>query len=234
MFMKKIGGEFMKFLCIVILLQMLCCEINPVNCFGETRKNLTKIKLISLPQPMSAAKNNTEIKNMFADIQEDLTSFQSGDVEATIKKHLKEKQKDYKKYGFESVKVISLANKDGIFIIKYVFSIDYKAKCFFFDKKGNLTTYINGQINMNKHYEVENSNEQKNVRNVPENYRIDGSGIEMTFHSTGFPKSFTKIAKNRLFGRQIEWNDKGEVLSDIDLDIPEPWAGAPKNEKTEK
>jgi hypothetical protein len=57
---------------------------------------------------------------------------------------------------------------------------------------------------------------------------IDGNGIEVLFHSTGYPASYKTIVKNRLFGRQIEWNDKGEVISDIDLDIPKPWLDAPK------
>jgi hypothetical protein len=230
-FVKKIGGELMKFLVIVALLQIFCCAINPVNCYGETSKNLTKLKLINLPQPMNAAKNNAEIKKIFADIQEDITSFQMGDIEAVIKKHVKEKQKDYKKYGYESIEAAALANKNGIFVIKYIFSIDNKAKCFFFDKDGRLVMYINGQINMDKHYKVENSNERKNTLNIPENYRIDGHGVEIVFHATGFPKSFTKIAKNRLFGRQIEWNDKGEVISDVDLDIPKEWKDAPKKSK---
>jgi hypothetical protein len=57
---------------------------------------------------------------------------------------------------------------------------------------------------------------------------LDEKGIIVTFHSTGYPASYKTIARNRLFGRQIEWNDKGEVISDIDLDIPKPWADAPK------
>jgi hypothetical protein len=58
---------------------------------------------------------------------------------------------------------------------------------------------------------------------------LDGKGIEVKFHSTGYPASYKTIVRNRLFGRQIEWNDKGEVISDIDLDIPKPWLDAPKN-----
>ncbi|MDR3232686.1 MAG: hypothetical protein LBT46_03300, partial [Planctomycetaceae bacterium] len=53
-------------------------------------------------------------------------------------------------------------------------------------------------------------------------------GIEITFHPTGYPANYRTIVKGRLFGRQIEWNDKGEVISDVDLDIPKPWADAPK------
>jgi hypothetical protein len=57
---------------------------------------------------------------------------------------------------------------------------------------------------------------------------LDGKGIEVKFHSTCYPATYKTIVKNRLFGRQIEWNDKGEVISDVDLDIPKPWADTPK------
>jgi hypothetical protein len=57
------------------------------------------------------------------------------------------------------------------------------------------------------------------------------TGIIIRFHPTGYPASYKTIVNNRLFGRQIEWNDKGEVLSDVDLDIPKPWADAPKKEE---
>ncbi|MDR3267251.1 MAG: hypothetical protein LBT24_06760 [Tannerella sp.] len=57
---------------------------------------------------------------------------------------------------------------------------------------------------------------------------LNGTGIEVKFHPTGYPASYKTIVRNRLFGRQIEWNDKGEVISDVDLDIPKPWADAPK------
>ncbi|MDR0610642.1 MAG: hypothetical protein LBG58_11065, partial [Planctomycetaceae bacterium] len=68
-------------------------------------------------------------------------------------------------------------------------------------------------------------------RKVP----LIGNGTEVKFHPTGYPASYKTIVRNRLFGRQIEWNDKGEVISDIDLDIPKPWLDAPKKEeKTEK
>jgi hypothetical protein len=54
-------------------------------------------------------------------------------------------------------------------------------------------------------------------------------GVEIFFHGNGFPSKYcTHVKRNRLFGRQIEWNDKGEVISDVDLDIPKPWADAPK------
>ena len=55
------------------------------------------------------------------------------------------------------------------------------------------------------------------------------SGTKITFHENNCPALYRTIVKNRLFGRQIEWNDKGEVISDIDLDIPKPWLDAPKN-----
>ena len=65
-------------------------------------------------------------------------------------------------------------------------------------------------------------------------YAINGDGIEIKFHSTGYPASYKTIVRNRLFGRQIEWNDKGEVVSDVDLDIPQPWPDAPKRADEEE
>jgi hypothetical protein len=53
-------------------------------------------------------------------------------------------------------------------------------------------------------------------------------GVEVTFHPNGYPAHYRTIIRNRLFGRQIEWNDKGEVVSDVDLDIPKTWADASK------
>ncbi|MDR2172456.1 MAG: hypothetical protein LBP59_20125 [Planctomycetaceae bacterium] len=206
---------------------MLCLGVEE-----EVNKPLTKINVIKLPESIQTTKYK-EIKKIFFNIQDDLASFRKGDIEATIKKHVKEKQKEYKKYKFESISVVSLSDKNGIFVIKYIFSIDDMAKCFFFDKNGNLAIYINGQIDINKHYSVENSGDDKNERNNFENYRINGNGLEIIFHPTGFPKSYTKIVRNRLYGRQIEWNDKGDVISDVDLDIPKEWKDAPKKiEKT--
>jgi hypothetical protein len=62
---------------------------------------------------------------------------------------------------------------------------------------------------------------------------IDGNGIEVKFYPNGFPESCRNIIRNRLFGRQIEWNDKGEVVSDVDLDIPKEWKNAPKRNESQ-
>ena len=62
-------------------------------------------------------------------------------------------------------------------------------------------------------------------------YRINGNGVEIRFHPTGYPACYKTIVRNRLFGRQLEWNEKGELLSDVDLDIPQPWPDAPKTEE---
>jgi hypothetical protein len=57
-------------------------------------------------------------------------------------------------------------------------------------------------------------------------------GVEVKFHPNGYPASYRTVVNDRLFGRQIEWNDKGEVLSDVDLDIPKVWKNAPKTNET--
>jgi hypothetical protein len=52
--------------------------------------------------------------------------------------------------------------------------------------------------------------------------RINGDGVEIYFHPTGHPKSYRTIIVNRLFGRQIEWDEKGKILSNVELDFPKP------------
>jgi hypothetical protein len=95
-----------------------------------------------------------------------------------------------------------------------------------FDEQEQLTTYRLG--NLIKPTNQTNSIGLNTSNKTP--HGIDGSGTEVKFHSTGYPASYKTIVKNRLFGRQIEWNDKGEVISDVDLDIPKPWADAPKKD----
>jgi hypothetical protein len=53
-------------------------------------------------------------------------------------------------------------------------------------------------------------------------------GVEVKFHSNGYPASYRTVVKNRLYGLQIEWNDKGELISEVDLDIPKEWKDTPK------
>jgi hypothetical protein len=47
-----------------------------------------------------------------------------------------------------------------------------------------------------------------------------GRGIEVRFHPNGMPKSYYTMVRGRHYGRQIEWDDNGKVIFDIDLDIP--------------
>ncbi|MDR3234920.1 MAG: hypothetical protein LBT46_14880 [Planctomycetaceae bacterium] len=90
-----------------------------------------------------------------------------------------------------------------------------------FDEQSRLQKYAEGVI----HFDL-NATGRNAVKTavIPPK----GSGTEITFHTTGYPARYRTIVKGNLFGRQIEWNDKGEVISDVDLDIPKPWADAPK------
>ncbi|MDR1925384.1 MAG: hypothetical protein LBQ66_13520 [Planctomycetaceae bacterium] len=150
-----------------------------------------------------------DVRDRLNDIQDDLKSFQKGDIENTIEKQSRKQLKDitqkYESYS-EVVKVTAKMTKYGIASIRYEGGFD---KVFLFDRKGNLTDYIEG-----------------NVKELPKTnkYEIDGTGISIKFYPNGYPASYKSIVKNRLFGRQIEWNDKGEVVSDVDLDIPTIWA----------
>lgn len=58
---------------------------------------------------------------------------------------------------------------------------------------------------------------------------LESNGVQIKFHTNGTPSTYKTIVRNRLFGRQIEWDEKGNVISDVDLDIPKPWPGAPKS-----
>jgi hypothetical protein len=92
-------------------------------------------------------------------------------------------------------------------------------------KDNRLLIYAEGDISMafNRYYDVTAKDNTK-----LDNLSINGKGTEIKFHSTGFPSTYKSIVKNRLYGHQIEWNDKGEIISDIDLDIPKEWKDAPK------
>jgi hypothetical protein len=90
---------------------------------------------------------------------------------------------------------------------------------------GYVSDYYEGDIDFNDDTKMKD-NEMFFVRKISP---LNGKGIHVKFHTTGYPASYKTIVKNRLFGRQIEWNDKGEVISDLDIDIPKPWADAPKN-----
>jgi hypothetical protein len=85
-----------------------------------------------------------------------------------------------------------------------------------FDEEGKVLFYQEGVI-------------KPDYEELPSYCGTIYSGTKITFYKNNCPALYRTIVKNRLFGRQIEWNDKGEVISDIDLDIPKPWFDAPKN-----
>jgi hypothetical protein len=85
-----------------------------------------------------------------------------------------------------------------------------------FDEESNVQFYQEGVI-------------KQDYEKLPSYCGPIYSGTKITFHKNNCPALYRTIVKNRLFGRQIEWNDKGEVISDLDIDIPKPWADAPKN-----
>jgi hypothetical protein len=98
-----------------------------------------------------------------------------------------------------------------------------------FNKSGQIEYYIEGNLNKENVSIPDNGNSfDANTISITPGLSV----IEIKYHSTGYPATYKSITKNRLYGRQIEWNDKGEVISDIDLDIPKEWKDAPK--KTDK
>jgi hypothetical protein len=95
-----------------------------------------------------------------------------------------------------------------------------------FDNNEKVIVYAEGQMqDVDENFKDINRISFLSVDN--QRYVLN-KGIEVKFHPTGYPSSYKTIVRNRLFGRQIAWNDKGEMISDVDLDIPKPWADAPK------
>jgi hypothetical protein len=95
-----------------------------------------------------------------------------------------------------------------------------------FDDKSHVKLWLSGDFR-----NIDPDDERK-ITNPPKvRYSIDGNGVEIHFHSTGFPKSYRTIIKNRLFGRQIEWDEIGKVISNVDLDFPQKWNEAPPPRK---
>jgi hypothetical protein len=92
-----------------------------------------------------------------------------------------------------------------------------------FDEKSRISKWSMG--NLFDHVDVSelNSPTIQKIRS-----QVDGNGVEIYFHPTGFPKIYRTIIKNRLFGRQIEWDENGKVISNIDLDFPQEWKDAPQ------
>jgi hypothetical protein len=91
-----------------------------------------------------------------------------------------------------------------------------------FDEYARLQKYVEGEIEYNlnqRGYEVAKS-AKLFLRDIVFEKNRKASGIEITFHPTGYPASYKTIVKGNLFGRQAEWNDKGEVIFDEDYDIP--------------
>lgn len=88
-----------------------------------------------------------------------------------------------------------------------------------YDEKNRLIAYIYGEMSKIKSDKTEVALSQ---------YVLDGDGIEIKFHLTGYPASYKTIVNNCLQGGQIEWNENGEVISNVNLDTPQPWSDAPK------
>jgi hypothetical protein len=98
-----------------------------------------------------------------------------------------------------------------------------------FDEYSRLQKYVEGEVVFNQNltgYEVAKS-AKLFLRDIGNERNRKASGVEITFHSTGYPASYKTIVKGNLFGRQAEWNDQGEVIFDEDYDIPKPQKDTP-------
>ena len=90
-----------------------------------------------------------------------------------------------------------------------------------FDEQLRLQRYVEGEVEFDYNSSGYNVNKTAKLSD-------NGSGFEITFHASGYPATYKSIVKKRLFGRQIEWNDKGEMITDIDQDIPKELKDVPK------
>jgi hypothetical protein len=99
-----------------------------------------------------------------------------------------------------------------------------------FNPSGQIEYYIEGNLNREDISMPDNGNsfDANTISITPGLF-----AIEIKYHVTGYPASYKSIAKNRLYGRQIEWNDKGELISDVDLNIPKEWKDAPKRNESQ-
>jgi hypothetical protein len=122
------------------------------------------------------------------------------------------------------VRNINFISSETISVIGYNLSID---------EGGNILAYAEGNVKYGESREPENLYQNKDKSrqyywNAGNSFYVLNKGIEVIFHPNGYPASYRTVVNNRLFGRQIEWDDKGEVLSDVDLDIPKEWKDVPK------
>jgi hypothetical protein len=105
-------------------------------------------------------------------------------------------------------------------------------------ENGMILAYAEGKVQYGEKREFENfyKNQGKSRQyywHMLNNFYVLEKGIEVTFHSNGYPANYRTVVNNRLYGRQIEWNDKGELISDVDLDIPKEWKDAPKRNESQ-
>jgi hypothetical protein len=107
------------------------------------------------------------------------------------------------------------------------------------DEDGTILAYAEGEIqygetrNLENFYKKQEGQSRQYYWNMLNSFYMLDKGVEITFHPNGYPASYHTVISNRLYGRQIEWNDKGEIVSDVDLDIPKEWKDAPKENKSQ-
>jgi hypothetical protein len=85
-----------------------------------------------------------------------------------------------------------------------------------FDSEENVREYVEGDLLEIDPIVLDWSKLYRNHRR----FVIEGTGTEVKIHPNGFLASYRKFVKNRLFGRQVTWNDKGEVISDENIEVP--------------
>ena len=91
---------------------------------------------------------------------------------------------------------------------------------FDYDENNQLRGYMRGIISP-----IDEQGQMQDFPSFPGNgvypqYTINGDGIEVKFHPTGYPASYKTFVENELLGRQAEWDEQGNVISYIDTSPP--------------
>jgi len=122
--------------------------------------------------------------------------------------------------GWHGAKVVFRFKKNVVFDVAVV-GAGTLGRYLLFDDDGRVKLWLEGSL--------EGINTQPTFEKEPVKYKIGNDGIVIKFHSSGYPASYKSLVGNQL-DRQIEWDENGNVISDIDpglskslvVDTPQP------------
>jgi len=193
--------------------------------YTDVQKKLPKEWLLQLPEKL----DDETIRNQLTKIEEYRQAVIAGDALPLVNNGMfvRDDARPHVKVSYSSAKVAFVGVYDPE---------NFRSNGFFmvFDEYFRLTKYVEGEITFDQNltgYEVAKT-AKLHLRDLPIERNRRPSGLEITFHSTGYPSSYKTIVRNELIGRQIEWDEKGNVISDIDTSLPSEPIIESKNEAT--